>query len=99
MAQSDNLEKGSCILVRNIETPLFSFQGVRCEKCGRIFSELSNLYRHDRNIHLRERNHRCHVCGSAFGRSDTLKSHMLLHFPNGEQQILVNVDDIVQKDT
>ena len=35
-------------------------------KCGKVRSKQSNLNRHIRKAHLKERNCKCDICGKAF---------------------------------
>ncbi|KAK5165098.1 uncharacterized protein LTR77_009195 [Saxophila tyrrhenica] len=43
--------------------------------CDKRFVRRTDLVRHQRSVHLKERNHVCHRCGSSFARRDTLRRH------------------------
>jgi hypothetical protein len=51
-----------------------------CKFCNRSFSISSNLQRHIRNIHKRERPFRCTHCDKCFGQQTNLDRHMKKHF-------------------
>lgn len=57
--------------------PLFFF--VRCKYCDRSFSISSNLQRHVRNIHNKEKPFKCHLCNRCFGQQTNLDRHLKKH--------------------
>ncbi|KAL2860077.1 hypothetical protein BJX68DRAFT_78162 [Aspergillus pseudodeflectus] len=50
----------------------------QCAKCGRCYSKLEHLNRHERT-HTNSRPYRCDECGRRFGRQDVLSRHAKLH--------------------
>nr|XP_027230397.1 protein krueppel-like [Penaeus vannamei] len=53
-------------------------QPYMCFACGREFSHLSHLHRHER-IHTGERPHKCPYCPKKFIQLVTLKIHLKKH--------------------
>ena len=51
----------------------------KCKHCGKKFNDSSPLVRHIRTVHENCRSFIYNVCGASFGRSDSLKVHMLNH--------------------
>ncbi|CAK8676218.1 unnamed protein product [Clavelina lepadiformis] len=49
----------------------------KCEECGKGFGRRSDLNRHMRGVHMRERPHCCNKCGWTFAEAGNLKHHML----------------------
>ena len=61
-----------------------------CEHCGKTFTEVSKMRRHQRNIHAQAAQFPCH-CGCVFKRKESLKSHIMrVHLPDVNQQVLKN---------
>ncbi|KAK2195933.1 bifunctional Zinc finger C2H2-type/Zinc finger C2H2 superfamily [Babesia duncani] len=50
-----------------------------CDSCHVAFTDSSNLRRHQRTCHYKEKPHECKNCGKIFGRSDHLKRHLKRH--------------------
>ena len=48
----------------------------KCEICGKMFGQSSDLKRHRSNVHERLKNHKCDSCGKAFSRFEHLKGHI-----------------------
>lgn len=63
----------------------------RCKYCDRSFSISSNLQRHVRNIHNKEKPFKCHLCNRCFGQQTNLdrhlKKHEHEHAPGGGQPL------------
>lgn len=51
----------------------------RCKYCDRSFSISSNLQRHVRNIHNKEKPFKCHLCDRCFGQQTNLDRHLKKH--------------------
>lgn len=51
----------------------------RCKYCDRSFSISSNLQRHVRNIHNKEKPFKCHLCNRCFGQQTNLDRHLKKH--------------------
>ncbi|XP_064027829.1 histone-lysine N-methyltransferase PRDM16-like [Pogoniulus pusillus] len=52
---------------------------MRCKYCDRSFSISSNLQRHVRNIHNKEKPFKCHLCNRCFGQQTNLDRHLKKH--------------------
>ncbi|CDQ73675.1 unnamed protein product [Oncorhynchus mykiss] len=50
-----------------------------CKYCDRSFSISSNLQRHIRNIHNKEKPFKCHLCDRCFGQQTNLDRHLKKH--------------------
>lgn len=55
------------------------FYFFRCKYCDRSFSISSNLQRHVRNIHNKEKPFKCHLCDRCFGQQTNLDRHLKKH--------------------
>uniref|UniRef100_A0A8C6Y7D6 PR/SET domain 16 n=1 Tax=Naja naja TaxID=35670 RepID=A0A8C6Y7D6_NAJNA len=55
------------------------FPASRCKYCDRSFSISSNLQRHVRNIHNKEKPFKCHLCNRCFGQQTNLDRHLKKH--------------------
>lgn len=66
----------------------------RCKYCDRSFSISSNLQRHVRNIHNKEKPFKCHLCNRCFGQQTNLDRHLKKHehesIPGGSPVHLIN---------
>ena len=61
-----------------------------CEYCGKTFTRVGDMKRHQRDIHAKAVRFPCH-CGRVFTRKETLKSHIMkAHLPDVNQQLLKN---------
>lgn len=60
-------------------THLFWWFFFRCKYCDRSFSISSNLQRHVRNIHNKEKPFKCHLCDRCFGQQTNLDRHLKKH--------------------
>ena len=47
-----------------------------CDICKKVFNWTSNLQRHVRTVHARERNHGCLECGKSFSCNGHLRKHV-----------------------
>lgn len=56
-----------------------AFLPYRCKYCDRSFSISSNLQRHVRNIHNKEKPFKCHLCNRCFGQQTNLDRHLKKH--------------------
>lgn len=59
--------------------PILLFSCGRCKYCDRSFSISSNLQRHVRNIHNKEKPFKCHLCNRCFGQQTNLDRHLKKH--------------------
>ncbi|XP_063837105.1 zinc finger protein 569-like isoform X1 [Ostrinia nubilalis] len=50
-----------------------------CGVCGLRTLTQSSLVRHQRNVHLNEKNKKCEVCGKKFHTQSNLQDHMITH--------------------
>lgn len=64
-----------CCLLLNV----FIRSLCRCKYCDRSFSISSNLQRHIRNIHNKEKPFKCHLCDRCFGQQTNLDRHLKKH--------------------
>ncbi|TQS32546.1 hypothetical protein Golomagni_07135 [Golovinomyces magnicellulatus] len=46
------------------------------DDCRKKFARKTDLERHNKSVHIKERNHECTYCGRLFARKDTLRRHM-----------------------
>ena len=53
-----------------------------CDTCHRRFGHKSDMKRHVRTVHLKERRFFCGDCGQAFGRSDARDAHVRMMHDN-----------------
>lgn len=70
----------------------------RCKYCDRSFSISSNLQRHVRNIHNKEKPFKCHLCDRCFGQQTNLDRHLKKHengnMSGGSSVLLWGKDDL-----
>lgn len=65
------------VLCNNVRVCFLSIH--RCKYCDRSFSISSNLQRHIRNIHNKEKPFKCHLCDRCFGQQTNLDRHLKKH--------------------
>ena len=58
---------------------MLSFQNYVCDKCGKQFTEKSNLTRHMKSHVQSSQTYSCNICGKEFSRPDTKKRHEESH--------------------
>lgn len=68
-----------CILLSFLLNKPHIFFPCRCKFCDRSFSISSNLQRHIRNIHNKEKPFKCHLCDRCFGQQTNLDRHLKKH--------------------
>lgn len=68
-----------CILLSLLQNKLYISFPCRCKFCDRSFSISSNLQRHIRNIHNKEKPFKCHLCDRCFGQQTNLDRHLKKH--------------------
>ncbi|XP_018613935.1 zinc finger protein 271 [Scleropages formosus] len=59
--------------------PLMSVGLMKCEECGRGFSDISVLLRHQQREHALRKPHRCPTCGQSFALLSSLHLHRRIH--------------------
>lgn len=67
------------VLLYRIITRVWFLSIHRCKYCDRSFSISSNLQRHIRNIHNKEKPFKCHLCDRCFGQQTNLDRHLKKH--------------------
>ncbi|OBW68221.1 MAG: Uncharacterized protein AUREO_017040 [Aureobasidium pullulans] len=55
-----------------------SREKIQCSQagCNKSFDRKTDLGRHNRSVHLHQRDHKCVLCGNLFARKDTLVRHI-----------------------
>lgn len=70
------------LLLKMIDSILFSSLGFKCNKCHRAFSSMSSLHSHER-IHsgdeIQPFRHKCNLCPYSTNITTHLKNHALVH--------------------
>ena len=52
---------------------------VSCQKCGKEFTNIHNLKRHEQTVHEGVKSHQCEYCEKSYGQRGNLKIHFLEH--------------------
>ncbi|KAJ7421459.1 PR domain zinc finger protein 16 [Willisornis vidua] len=72
-------EESHVLSVQGNPVSSLSEAGMGCKYCDRSFSISSNLQRHVRNIHNKEKPFKCHLCNRCFGQQTNLDRHLKKH--------------------
>ena len=51
---------------------------MKCKQCGKCFSQVGNLRKHER-VHTREKPYECKHCGKCFSQAESLRQHERVH--------------------
>ena len=64
-----------------------------CEHCDKSFTSLSNVQRHVKEVHFRNKRYKCKLCSASFYKSAALGSHVANTHPYKQR---VNNDDEIK---
>nr|XP_006812793.1 PREDICTED: zinc finger protein 729-like [Saccoglossus kowalevskii] len=66
-----------------------SYDHTLCKKCGKSFSTISCLTRHQQNVHVSERQYKCQQCSRDYKSEMSLREHLQIHTDKKQHQCTV----------
>ena len=70
------IEETSRTLKRKTQPDHKGHNNLKCESCGKLFSQAGYLKKHIYIIHQGHKDHKCEYCGKSFSQAGDLKRHI-----------------------